>query len=736
MTLDFQLVNWIFLAAGIAGATFVCVQSWIRSGFKARTGLLELFRFLLVTLACFTLFQPKYTFEVAPVGQSVVQVLVDHSDSMETRDVAESGQLVARSNIVKRVEDKNTWLTLTDDHQVQIDRFASATRESDDLDENGDRESFTGATDIHAALSRVADQPGDVRAVVLASDGDWNSGAAPSNAARKLRQLGIPVYGLTAGSPNELPDLELTGFDLPTFAVVGKPLRIPITVRSTLDVPADIKVNVQLPNDETRAIALQVPAKGSVDSVVEWRPAQVGTFEITVDIPPHPSEEVINNNRRTESIKVRYESLKVLMIDTFPRWEYRYTRNALVRDPGVTVNTLLLHPDMKEHGDGPGYLQEFPTIEELSQYDVIFLGDVGVGPLQLTVDQCEQIYRHVRNQAAGLIFLPGFRGFQSTLLNTRLDEIFPVEVDKERPKGARSREPAYFKLTEAGRSSLLTRLETVEETNAKVWNTLPGFFWHAAVSRAKPNTETLAVHSTKTNRFGRIPLVVTRTFGTGKSLFVGTDSAWRWRKGVEDLYHYRFWSQMVRWMAYQRTMSNGESMRLIYSPDRPKSGQVINLKVNAMSSSGEPLENGTVTTQVISPSGSTETLNLLAGKDTWGLFTSSFVATEGGVFKLITTCAETGSRLETEINVLNVPKEKVGSRSRPEVMQDIAAITQGTSANLTVDNLADVIETLSQMPPRTPEVHQFHLWSHPLWGLSLILLLGIFWTCRKLQGLI
>ena len=79
-----------------------------------------------------------------------------------------------------------------------------------------------------------------------------------------------------------------------------------------------------------------------------------------------------------------------------------------------------------------------------------------------------------------------------------------------------------------------------------------------------------AVHKDVGNDYGRLPLLVTRTYGAGKVLFMGTDGAWRWRKGVEDKYHYRFWGQVVRWMAYQRNMAKGETMRLYYSPDQPQ----------------------------------------------------------------------------------------------------------------------------------------------------------------------
>ncbi len=59
-------------------------------------------------------------------------------------------------------------------------------------------------------------------------------------------------------------------------------------------------------------------------------------------------------------LSVRKEQLKVLVIESFPRWEYRYLRNALERDPGVEVNCLLLHPGLGKVGAGRGYLDKFP----------------------------------------------------------------------------------------------------------------------------------------------------------------------------------------------------------------------------------------------------------------------------------------------------------------------------------------------------------------------------------------
>ena len=72
-------------------------------------------------------------------------------------------------------------------------------------------------------------------AVVLLSDGDWNTGDPPAAgrhpAPHARTRLSLPC---PLGSEARLPDVELSSFDVPTFAVAGKPLRIPFTIESSL----------------------------------------------------------------------------------------------------------------------------------------------------------------------------------------------------------------------------------------------------------------------------------------------------------------------------------------------------------------------------------------------------------------------------------------------------------------------------------------------------------------------
>ncbi len=293
----------------------------------------------------------------------------------------------------------------------------------------------------------------------------------------------------------------------------------------------------------------------------------------------------------------------MLIVESYPRWEYRYLRNALSRDPGVEVSCLLFHPGLGKVGGGSqDYIQLFPEeIEDLSKFDVVFLGDVGLGDGQLTEAQCELIKGLVEHQASGLVFIPGLQGRQFDLLETALGELYPVAMDPAQPGGWGSRIAGHFELTERGRSSLLTKLADSQNENIEVWEDLPGFQWYAPVVRAKAGSEVLAVHHDMSNQYGRLPLLVTRTFGAGKVLFMGTDGAWRWRKGVEDKYHYRFWGQVVRWMAYQRNMAKGETMRLFYTPDQPRIRQTMNFNAHVMESGGEPLQQGEVIARILAP---------------------------------------------------------------------------------------------------------------------------------------
>jgi len=694
---------------------------WKRSNFAAATGSLEALRVLIVSLVAITLNQPEWKETFEPDNKPIIALLRDDSGSMTTEDIVDPENASVpprkRSEIAESLTSAESWNSLRDDFELEIRTFSSGAE----------------GTDITGAMNDVIAQFPGLRGIVLISDGDWNTGDPPSQAATRLRMSKTRVFTVPVGSETRLPDLAVTAFDAPTFGIVDKQVRLPFSLTNTLPREQSTTLEITTSTGQTITSEITIPAMGKIRETILWTPTTTGDFKLTLTIPQISEERDTTNNTLTAPIVIRKEELKVLLIDTYPRWEYRYLRNALERDPGVEVSCLLFHPDIDAVGGGRGYLESFPEADKLAEFDVIVLGDVGLMPNQLTAPDVAALRRQVTTQASGLVLLPGFHGYQNSLVNSELEALFPVLLDPAQPRGWGSATPGQFELTELGARSLLTRLEDTENANAGIWANLPGFQWYAGVVRAKPGSEVLATHSSETNRFGRIPLIVTKTFGTGKILFMGTDGAWRWRKGVEDKYHYRFWGQVARWMAYQRNMASDELMRLFYSPDRPQSGETLSLNANVMSIGGEPLQAATVIVQITSPGGKIESVRLQpGGEEQWGLFTGVFEPDEPGDYQLMMTCAENGGTLETKITVQGSSLEKVGYPARYDVLEEIARITKGEMFR--TPDLEAIKAKLSALPAPEPIERRLRIWANPWWIGVIVLLLTVFWIGRKATG--
>ncbi len=721
---------WI---VGVAGA-FVLASVWFffrslrREGRGGGMTLLHLLRLLIAICIAFTLLRPERVQLAHHTEQPRVMVLWDGSGSMETKDVLTGdGQPTSRAEWVKQQVDAKVWATLEKQYQVTVEPFSQPPK-----DGKADVETEVG-TDLDAPLERVLKEHGDLRAVLLLSDGDWNLGKSPITAATALAQREVPVFAIGVGSEAYLPDIEMQSVLAPTYGLVNERIGVMFTVQNHL--PREVKstVSVSGPGGASGTKNVILPPMGQVQDMIVFTPQTEGEGDYKVSIPVENDEVFAANNERTFHLSVRKETLKVLVVDSQPRWEFRYLRNALMRDSGVAVNIVLYHPEIGM-GEGVGYLHEFPSKrEDLQGYDVVFLGDVGVGGGQLTPENAEMLRGLVEQQASGLVFLPGQLGREKSLTDSALGDLIPVETDYAKGSGFHSGAEARLDLTFRGRDHWLTMLATDPAANEAVWRGLPGFYWYAPVVKAKPGAEVLAVHEAARNQFGRIPLLVTRDAGNGKVLYMGTDSAWRWRKGVEDTYHYRFWGQVVRWMAHQRHLSQDEGVRFFYSPETPKRGDKVQLNATVLDKLGAPITTGKVTVTLTAPSGTSETIDLSAEHPEWGVHTGQFIPREGGRYAVEVKCDSAQRRLKTQLDVTVPTLEKVGLPAKLDVLREISALTNGKFA--TPSDLSQIISNLTLLPERKPEEHRFRLWCDPHWCAALLGLFTLYWIGRKIGGL-
>jgi hypothetical protein len=152
-----------------------------------------------------------------------------------------------------------------------------------------------------------------------------------------------------------------------------------------------------------------------------------------------------------------------------------------------------------------------------------------------------------------------------------------------------------------------------------------------------------------------------------------------------------------------------------------------------MSPGGEPLQEGTVIVEFLSPSGRTDRVRLLpGGEENWGLFTGTFVVPEAGEYRLRLTSAEQEETLETVLVVSGDVLEKTGQPARPAVLEAIARLTRGRL--VTPDEFGAVIEAVRALPDPPPVEHRVRIWAHWAWMLLLVTLLSAFWIGRKWAG--
>lgn len=703
--------------AGLVVATFIVLLSIVhirRETSRRRALLLEGLRLSLVFLALITLLFPERIQQQPREQKPQVVILADRSASMTTEDMPDG----SREDWVRDQLDRTFWKPLQERYETAVEWLP------DDPAAQG--------TNLHAPLARTLREYQHLQALILLSDGDWNEGQSPLSSATSYAIRQVPIYPLAIGRGRHLPDLILADVQAPSFCLLNEQVSIPFRVVNHLPREVRTELVIRHQGRQLTSKPLTLPPGGTVQDVILWTARTLGEFNLELAIPVEPEEELTDNNRHQIRIAVRQERLKVLVIETRPRWEYRYLRNALSRDPGINLDCLLLHPGM-ERGEGEDYIASIPATRDLmSHYDVIFLGDVEVGPQGLSEEQLALIAGVVEYLGSGLVLLPGPLGHQLGYQDSPLADLLPIIYDESQPGGFGQAQPAHLQLTSQGADHLLTMLANGGAANRRLWRDLPGFYWSAPVLRARPGTEVLAVHSGSSNDWGRLPLLATRHHGQGNVLFMGTDSAWRWRKGVEDVYHYRFWGQVVRWMAHPRHLAQREGIRLVFSPESPRQGDTVLLHAMVADRDGFPLGQGPVRVTITYPDATTAQQELRPMEGGWGVYEGTFTPQQPGLHHVRVVAPGPDRSLTTEISVSGYDREQIGAPANHDLLRELGRTTGGEL--IPHERLDQLVQTINLLPQEQPRLIRYALWLQWWWGGLLVLLLATFWILRKLYG--
>jgi len=463
-----------------------------------------------------------------------------------------------------------------------------------------------------------------------------------------------------------------------------------------------------------------------------------------VRIPPLPEETLRDDNAVEFSVHVTPEKIRVLLVEGYPRWEYRYLKNLLLRsDQNLEVQCYLLSatPDfVQESTKGLPPLAAVPTNRKqlLDSYDVVILGDVN--PYKISPDplRCEEFLASLHEfveRGGGLIVQAGEVDNPRAFLGTPLEELLPVVVD---PTGVSSSdlsggEEFRGRLEDAANPHEVVRLVPDAAENRALWETeagLRGFTWFYPVLRAKPGAQVLLRHPEAHNAQGNYPLIVCGYFPAGRTLFMGVDSTFMWRYRFGDRYHERFWRNALRWVALGRLKSGDRRVQLDALRSRYNLDERITLEGRVLDEDYRPSEAQTVDAHLSGPEGAESELKLTLVPDHPGLYRASLDVQRPGLYR-VSTESKGVRTASADFEVVLPSRENSDPAPDPQMLLRISQASGGGAVELSQ------LESLEDRFPGNKERRETisseldDAWDH--WGtlaLALVILCAE-WILRK-----
>jgi hypothetical protein len=611
---------WVILLLIVpAGAAFVYIY-YRREGKtaspRART-FMALIRLAVFLVLAAMLFNPVVAVEKHLTRKSFVLILVDDSLSMEFKDrymneadrsrlafaaglveqerplTPEESELfknLTRMDLLRRVlthKQKEFIDVLAESHRLRICSFSSSLKPGVDLTNLRPVGRLTKIGD--SLLEAVVELKGQiVAAVILFSDGCENAGGVSAvDAARRLAALDVPVrvFPVGVGSPDEPRDIEVKNPRAAETILVGDEWEVNVTLRQNgydlTNVMLVLKCGEEVCVEQDACLG---ESGLEQEERIVYKPTKPGRYTFTVEVPVQENETILENNEVSLVLNVVDDKIRVLYVDTYPRWEYRRLKNALIRDKGMLVNCLLLEADYNypQEKSSDAKVEEmacFPTTKkELFGFDVVIFGDVNpeMHPLIFPHPdkQMEWLEEFVRVMGGGFVLISGENSAPRIFAGTPVESLLPVILPSGDEVAAVSaqKDSMLPVLTPRGRDHPLMRLHNDPKLNQRLWTDeefgLPGFYWHVAGLREKPGATVLARHR-EDPRGTPMPehdvLFAFQHYGAGKTFLSAVDSTWRWCYKYGDSRFYRFWRQVIKFVGQQRLL--GEKKRFVLTAD-------------------------------------------------------------------------------------------------------------------------------------------------------------------------
>lgn len=765
---------WVTLLLLIGAAALVIAVYWRERIAAARPWrfLLAGLRMAIIALVVFMLYGWMRHQHRTDLPDAVV--IIDDSASMEVIDQYETSEDRAatekrvraigesqpsRLNLAKTIlleNDRALYSELTQRYNLKVYLLGASARVQTTSEEPSaaikDLAAEEPASRLGSGLREIleAQRGRPTAAVILLSDGITTEGRSLSEAAEFARRKAIPIYSVALGSARAPRDLRLHDLLVDEVAFVGDLVKFDFKLTASGYPGKSAIVRLKREGASTilaeKAITLGKDGETIAERLTH-RPTEQGEFRFVIEVEPLAGEANTGNNQQSAVVQVQDEAIRVLFVQAYPNYEYRYLKNLLERelnskktaDGSPAFRVVLQEADAKFEQFDKTALKDFPVKrEELFQYDVILFGDVN--PSFLSRSMQENVRAFVEERGGGIVFIAGPRYTPTAYRDTPLATLFPIDPATavvpplEQPiKQGYSPRP-----TPLGASSPQLQLGDTPAESLRIWSEkLPPLYWLLETSDLKPGARVLVEHPTRTNTSGQnLPVVALQFVGAGKVIFHATDETWRWRFRAGDTYLSRYWIQTIRYLSRSKLLGSNRQVEIDADPPSARRDEAVRLRVRFLDDRTAPAEDNGVTVVLERDEGQRKQLKLSRDSAARGVFQGSISNLAEGKYRAwLAAPSVEGKPPATQFTVVEPPGERNRLETDLAEMRAIAEKTQGkfytfaTASKLTSDLPEGRQVRIESMPPQP-------VWNYPLLAGLFVTLLVSEWLLRKYVGLL
>ena len=696
---------------------------------------------LMVAMLLMLLWQPAITIAELKPQQNIIAVLVDDSRSMA---ISEDGA-TRQAQAVKALQN-GVLASLNRSFQTRLYRVDSVPARIDSLT---NLEPNAPSTRIGDSLRQLSEETSDlpIGAVVLLSDGDDNSGGISTDAISALRARHIPVHTVGVGRERAAHDVELDDAVVAPRALADSRLAAKITLHQRGYAGSKIGLTVRNVTGQAKILAsrsITLGADGNLQTeTLMFDVGGAGAKTLQIAATPLAGEENTANNTLTRVVNVGSDPRRILYIESEPRWEYKFIRQAEEDDRMVQIASIVRTSENKYYRQGIADSKElaegFPSRpEDLFIYQGIIIGSVEAS--YFSRNQQDLIRQFVDRRGGGLLLLGGQfsladGGWNASNLTDLLPTVLPTQTGtfhrEADPRNGTTHTTA--ELAPAGVDSIITRLVDDPAANAAKWKNLPYLMDYEDPGTPKPGAVVLANMITPEGR--KLSLLITENFGHGRTAIMATGGSWRWQMSspLGDTAHDLFWQQLLRWLVSD---TRGRVAASIPAQMLLDNGAVT-LTAEVRDQQYNPAPDAKVEAHILGPSGVSALVEMSPVPDSPGQFQAAWSAPKAGAYLTEVTAQRAGKELGRDVLTfqrMDGVAENFHTEQNRELLEHLAAQTGGRywkPADL--GKLAASIP-FSEAGVTTRETKE--LWNLPLVFLVLLLLRFSEWWLRRKWGIV